>query len=49
MRGRGPWAELLASRFEASCRKHGFDGRTGPLTTALFRPPSRSPDQMELW
>ena len=50
MRGQGPWAALLKSRFEASCRKHGFgSGRATPLTTDLFRPPNRSPDQMELW
>ncbi|HEU5468908.1 MAG TPA: PA0069 family radical SAM protein [Steroidobacteraceae bacterium] len=50
MRGQGPWAALLKSRFEASCRKHGLgSGRAAPLTTDLFRPPNRSPDQMELW
>src|SRR5688572_8603282 len=50
MRGQGTWAALLKSRFEASCRKHGLgSGRSAPLTTALFRPPNRSPGQMELW
>jgi DNA repair photolyase len=50
MRGQGPWAALLKSRFDASCRKHGLgSGRSEPLTTELFRPPKRSPDQMELW
>ena len=50
MRGQGTWAALLRSRFEASCRKHGLgSGRAAPLTTALFRPPNRSPGQMELW
>ena len=50
MRGQGPWADLLRRRFESSCRRHGLEhGRTKPLETALFRPPSRSPDQMELW
>jgi len=50
MRGQGTWAALLKSRFEASCRKHGLgSGRAAPLTTALFRPPNRSPGQMELW
>jgi DNA repair photolyase len=50
MRGQGPWAELLRRRFDAACRKHGLvSGRTDPLTTALFRPPSRAPGQMELW
>jgi DNA repair photolyase len=50
MRGQGPWAELLRRRFEASCRRNGLaSGRAEPLTTGLFRPPNRSPDQMELW
>ena len=50
MRGQGTWAALLKSRFEASCRRHGLgSGRAAPLTTALFRPPNRTPGQMELW
>jgi DNA repair photolyase len=50
MRGQGPWAELLRRRFEASCRKNGLgSGRADPLTTELFKPPSRSPGQMDLW
>ena len=50
MRGQGPWAALLKRRFEASCRRNGLgSGRTAPLTTERFRPPNRSPDQMELW
>lgn len=50
MRGQGPWADLLRRRFESACRRHGLEhGRAKPLETALFRPPSRSPDQMELW
>jgi len=50
MRGQGTWAALLKSRFEASCRKHGLgSGRAAPLTTSLFRPPNRSPGQMDLW
>ncbi|MGH8131560.1 MAG: PA0069 family radical SAM protein [Steroidobacteraceae bacterium] len=50
MRGQGPWAELLRRRFEASCRRNGLEsGRNAPLRTDLFRPPDRTPDQMELW
>jgi len=50
MRGQGPWAELLRRRFEAACRKHGYvSGRSEPLSTLLFRPPNRTPGQMELW
>jgi DNA repair photolyase len=50
MRGQGPWAELLRRRFDAACRKHGLGShRAEPLTTTLFRPPNRTPGQMELW
>jgi DNA repair photolyase len=50
MRGRGPWADLLRRRFEASCRRNGLGShRAAPLSAAQFRPPNRSPDQMELW
>lgn len=50
MRGQGPWADLLRKRFEASCRKNGLvSGRAEPLDAGLFRPPSRSPGQMDLW
>jgi hypothetical protein len=50
MRGQGPWAELLRRRFDASCRRTGLGShREAPLTTEKFRPPNRSPDQMELW
>jgi DNA repair photolyase len=50
MRGQGPWAELLRRRFESGCRRNGLaSGRAEPLTIAKFRPPNRSPNQMELW
>jgi DNA repair photolyase len=50
MRGQGTWAELLRKRFEAGCRKHGLvSGRSEPLSADNFRPPNRSPGQMELW
>ncbi len=50
MRGQGPWAELLKRRFHAACRRNGLgSGRAAPLTIERFRPPNRSPDQMELW
>jgi DNA repair photolyase len=50
MRGQGPWAELLRKRFEASCRRNGLESnRASPLSAENFRPPSRSPGQMELW
>ncbi|MDB5673873.1 MAG: radical protein [Sphingomonas bacterium] len=39
MRGSGPWAELLRTRFKVACRKHGFNGERFQLRTDLFRAP----------
>ena len=39
MRGSGPWAELLRTRFKIACRKHGFNGERIQLRTDLFRAP----------
>ncbi|MEP9401077.1 PA0069 family radical SAM protein [Sphingomonas sp. VNH70] len=40
MRGQGPWAELLATRFAIACRRHGLTRRGTPLRCDLFRPPA---------
>ena len=40
MRGSGPWADLLRTRFHRACRKHGLDGERVRLRTDLFRPPA---------
>jgi DNA repair photolyase len=43
MRGSGPLAELLRSRFQMACRRHGLGtGRHQPPNTSLFRPPRRA-------
>ena len=39
MSGSGPWAELLRTRFQIACRKHGLNRERKPLRTDLFRPP----------
>ena len=39
MRGSGPWAELLRTRFRIACRKHGFNHERIELRTDLFRAP----------
>ncbi len=40
MRGIGPYAELLSSRFRLACRRAGLeDKRDLPLITTLFKPP----------
>ncbi|MFZ0499772.1 MAG: PA0069 family radical SAM protein [Steroidobacteraceae bacterium] len=44
MRGTGPLAELLRSRFQMACRRLGLGkGRHQPPSTALFRPPRSGP------
>jgi len=48
MRGQGPWADLLRTRFQIARRRHGLhDGKRVALRTDLFRPPPG--DQGELF
>jgi DNA repair photolyase len=46
MRGQGPWAELLRTRFEIASKKFGLPHAKFPMRTDLFRPPEG--DQMRL-
>jgi DNA repair photolyase len=39
MRGQGPWADLLRTRFERAIRKHGLNMERHPLRRDLFQPP----------
>ncbi len=39
MRGQGPWAALLKTRFERAVRKHGLNNARLALRTDLFEPP----------
>ncbi|HWW64314.1 MAG TPA: PA0069 family radical SAM protein [Sphingomonadaceae bacterium] len=39
MRGQGPWADLLRTRFAIACRKHGLNNSRIRPRTDLFRPP----------
>jgi DNA repair photolyase len=49
MRGTGPLAELLRSRFQVACRRHGLNtGRHQPPNTSLFRPPRSAPANPQL-
>jgi DNA repair photolyase len=41
MTGTGPYADLIAMRFNLTCRKLGLDKRDHVLTTAHFKPPGR--------
>ncbi len=40
MRGSGPWAELLRTRFHIACRKHGLNQKRISVRGDLFRPPA---------
>ena len=40
MKGGGPWADLLGTRFRIACRKHGLDRERIALRSDLFRPPA---------
>ena len=40
MRGQGPWAELLRTRFQIAARRYGLDGERLRLRTDLFRRPA---------
>lgn len=39
MKGQGPWADLLRTRFAIACRKHGLNTERIGLRSDLFRPP----------
>ena len=39
MRGAGPWAELLRTRFHIACRRLGLNAERISLRSDLFRPP----------
>jgi DNA repair photolyase len=50
MTGGGPYAEMLAARFDRACRRLGFGPRTThPLDTTRFRPPPQRGDQLALF
>jgi DNA repair photolyase len=46
MRGSGPWADLLRTRFEIAARRYGLRQARFALRTDLFVPPQG--DQMRL-
>ena len=46
MRGQGPWADLLRTRFDRAVRKYGLNVEKRPLRRDLFRPPASA--QMRL-
>ena len=49
MRGSGPYAELIRSRFAKAARDNGFKGRKYELATDLFEHPSMPSNQFNLF
>ncbi len=39
MKGQGPWADLIRTRFQIAMRKHGLNNERLAVRTDLFRPP----------
>ena len=49
MRGRGPFADLVAQRFALACRRHGLDRGLSPLDCMRFRVPGDNDAQLALF
>ncbi|WP_239520930.1 PA0069 family radical SAM protein [Pseudooceanicola aestuarii] len=49
MRGEGPYARIIARRFEAAARRLGLDQAQPALRCDLFAPPARVGDQLALF
>ena len=49
MRGQGPWAALMRTRFDIACRKHGLNRERNVLRTDLFVAPVLPGTQLRLW
>ncbi len=49
MRGTGPYAEMIAQRFEAGLRRYGYSRKLPELRTDLFRPPAQAGDQLSFF
>ncbi len=49
MKGTGPYAEMIARRFHMAVKRHGLNKEQRPLTTAKFRKPPRTGDQLSLF
>ena len=49
MRGEGEYAEIIAKRFRAACRRSGLKERTGRLRSDLFTIPPMPGDQLSLF
>ena len=48
MRGRGPYADMIARRFQIAARRLGLNGPSRPLDLSRFRKPARAGEQLAL-
>ena len=49
MRGTGPYADMIAQRFDAARRRNGYALRLPDLRCDLFKPPAKAGDQLALF
>jgi DNA repair photolyase len=49
MKGSGPYAEMIARRFQMAVKRLGLNKESRPLTVAKFRRPPRTGDQLSLF
>ncbi len=49
MRGEGRYAEMVAQRFKAACKRLGLQEKTEPLRCDLFARPAQAGDQLTLF
>ncbi len=49
MRGEGPYAEIIAQRFNLAVKRLGLSTLLPPMRCDLFRPPRQASDQMDLF
>ncbi len=49
MRGTGPYAEMIAQRFDAALRRNGYARKLPDLRCDLFKPPAEAGDQLSLF
>jgi DNA repair photolyase len=48
MSGSGPYANMIAQRFQIATRRLGLNETRAPLDTSKFRPPAKAGDQLAL-
>jgi DNA repair photolyase len=49
MRGEGPYAEMVAQRFNVAVKRLGLKSRGSPMRCDLFQPPQKETAQMSLF